>query len=77
MLQASCVYSYIHTARIILLLTLFAYIIQEKCVVRQDENNRYFVECGVPGEKAAKKRGKGPNSPGDNKKRPNSQVSKI
>lgn len=50
--------------------------IQEKCVVRQDENHRYFVECSVPGEKE-KKRGKGPNSLGDNKKRPNSQVSET
>ena len=51
-------------------------IIQEKCVVRQDENHRYFVECSVPGEKG-KKRGKGPHSLGENKKRPNSQVSKT
>lgn len=72
----SCVYSsYIHTTENYFTFNLVG-IIQEKCVVRQDENHRYFVECSVPGEKG-KKRGKGPNSPGDNKKRPNSQVSKT
>ena len=70
-----CVFSYIHTAENYFTSNLVC-IIQEKCVVRQDEKNHYFVECGVPGEKG-KKKGKGANSSGDNKKRPTNQVSKT
>lgn len=50
------------------------FILQEKCIIRQDEDKNFFVQCGS-GEKQKTKNRKGPNSPGENKKRPSSQVS--
>ena len=66
----------IHALENYFIFNLFG-ILQEECIFRQDEDQRYYVECGVTGEKGKTKSRKGPNSPGDNKKRPNSQVSKT
>lgn len=51
------------------------------CKILQDKNKKYFVQCGSVGEKEKTKNNKpgskGSSSPGENKKRPSSQVSKT